>query len=60
METMVTLEERVQTLEQDYIEQKKFRKKFDSIISLEVAPTENGRVSLRDNDSKEQHTQASN
>lgn len=38
METMVTLEERVRTLEQDYIEQKKFRKKFDSIISLEVAP----------------------
>ena len=57
---MSTIEERLKALEEDNMKQKKFRKKFDSIASLEVAKTENGRVSLRDNDSKKQYTQAGN
>lgn len=49
---MPTIEERLKALEEESIKQKKFQKKFDSITSLEVAQTENGRVSLRDNGNK--------
>jgi len=56
---MATIDERLRTSEgqiavlmKDIAEQKKFRRKFDAIISLAVAKTDNGRVSLRDNGDK--------